>query len=82
MNLPKEPITEATSKLFELRTPVATTIMELILLLILVGGAGYLYERGPAVLKVPAALFMIFGTLVGLFLFLMVIIKSLSKPSV
>lgn len=65
----KEPIKEAVSKLFGLDTPIAKGIMELILLLILVGLAGYLYERGPMILKAPAMIFIVMGTFVGFFLF-------------
>jgi hypothetical protein len=79
MNLPKEPISEAASKLFSLSTPIAQSIMELILLLILIGGAGYLYDRGPVVLRLPAGIFMTVGTIVGLLLFFRVFVKALLK---
>jgi len=65
----KEPIKEAVSKLFGLDTPIAKCIMELILLLVLIGLAGYLYEHGPSVLKLPAGMFIAMGTFFGFMLF-------------
>ena len=68
-------IKEATSQVFGLRTPIAKALIELILLLVLIGIAGYLYDDGPKSLRVPAGIFLGMGTFVGFFLFFRVLMK-------
>ena len=46
------------------RTPVGQAIVELGLLLGLIAGAGWIYERGPQLAKAAVEFIAIFGTLV------------------
>jgi hypothetical protein len=77
MNFPRIQRTEATSEPFTLNTPVAKSFRELILLLISIGAAGYLYGNGPAALKIPAVIFVVGGTLLALLLFSAIVVKLL-----
>lgn len=68
-------IKEATSHVFGLRTPIAKALIELILLLVLIGIAGYLYDDGPKSVRIPTGIFLAMATFVGLFLFFRVLMK-------
>jgi hypothetical protein len=56
--------TKLLDRLFSLKTPVAERILELMLLLVLMCGAGYVYERGPQLAKMAVVPIFAVSTLI------------------
>ena len=79
MNLSKDPITEATSKVFGLNTAVANTIIELILLVIFIAVCDYVHVRSIGIAHAAAGIFMIVGIAAGLIMSVVLVFKIFAK---